>query len=86
MASELVAGAGLGHKEYLVQKMTTAEDRPRRKVNDLVSRFEQMKPGDDLKKHCELLQQMEEQYRSKHVQAVEKLTERDRELAAKLQV
>jgi hypothetical protein len=71
----------------LVHKMTgQGADVPRCKVNDLISRFEKLRPDDDLKRHSQLLRNMEEQYRSKHAHAVEKLSERDRELAEELQV
>jgi hypothetical protein len=65
---------------------TNAPKTKEKSVNDLVSRFEQLKTGDDLKRHCELYQQLEEQYRAKHLQAVEKLAAKDMEFASKLQV
>ena len=67
--------------------MATKEpEGDKRKVNDLVSRFERMKSGDDLKKHCEQLNELEEKYRSKHMQALEKMIAADQDIATKLQV
>ncbi len=65
---------------------TNAPKTKEKSVNDLVSRFEQMKPDDDLRKHCELYMHLEEQYRARHLQAAEKLTAKDMALASKLQV